>query len=374
MYIFGYRTCTPYFIGPFPWFSHHEKDTIILGLGGTASGHVPSPPPGFSGNPDGSYVRDDVGEEVSTPGAEDCTSYKGVNMGALSRAIANIESRGSGDYLAVGDWVKADGGTNQGRALGKYQYMSYREEVVELFSQKQGGLDLLKRIEQDRISPAEIQRQLPIYFPPSVQEKVRQQDWRNLINSAYRMGKRDSQIAYQLGGWHYAGVRGFDIAYAKRAEAEYKKELGKSQQKCQQYKQQQKAGKSCTGKFINPAPGYPVTDLYGWRPRRKRVHHGIDLGTPTGTSIKASDGGTVSFVGTMDGYGITVDLAHCGKYSTRYAHLSQPLVKTGQFVFQGQKIAKSGSTGRGTGPHLHFEIRLGGRWGASQDPKKFVKF
>ncbi|NJK51122.1 hypothetical protein HC931_26155, partial [Candidatus Gracilibacteria bacterium] len=66
--------------------------------------------------------------------------------------------------LAVGDWVRADGGTNQGRALGKYQYMSYREEVVEIFSQKKGGLDLLKRIEQDSISASEIQRQLPTYF------------------------------------------------------------------------------------------------------------------------------------------------------------------------------------------------------------------
>ncbi|NJK51121.1 M23 family metallopeptidase [Candidatus Gracilibacteria bacterium] len=195
-----------------------------------------------------------------------------------------------------------------------------------------------------------------------------------MINSAYNKGERDSKLVYRLAGWHYAGVNRFDTNYAQRAEAEYKKELGKSQQKCQQYKQQQKASKGCTGEFINPAPGYPVTDNYGWSAWRGRVHHGIDLGTPIGTSIKASDGGTVSFVGTMDGYGITVDIDHCGKYSTRYAHLSQSLVKSQQPISSGQAIAKSGNTGIGTGAHLHFEIRLGGRWGASQDPKKFVKF
>jgi murein DD-endopeptidase MepM/ murein hydrolase activator NlpD len=384
MYIFGYRTCTPYFIGPFPWFSHHEKDTIILGLGGTASGHVPSPPPGFSGNPDGSYVRDDVGEEVSTTGAEDCTSYKGVNMGALSRAIANIESRGSGDYLAVGDWVIADRGTNQGRALGKYQYMSYREEVVAIFSQKEGGLDLLKRIEQDRISEAEIKRQLPIYFPPSVQEKVRQQDWRNLINSAYNLGKRDSQIAYQLGGWHYAGVRGFDTGYAKRAEAEYKKELGKSQQKCQQYKQQQKAGQKCQGKLIKPASSGVRTSGFGSRlhPITKRYtnHNGVDLGAPTRTPILAADGGEVIFVqsgcqvGNQScggGFGNYIKIRHCNGWITYYAHLSSVSVKFNQKVSQGQKIGGMGTTGRSTGSHLHFELHIGGD-GNPVDPEKYL--
>jgi murein DD-endopeptidase MepM/ murein hydrolase activator NlpD len=385
MYIFGYRTCTPYFIGPFPWFSHHEKDTIILGLGGTASGHVPSPPPGFSGNPDGNYAPPDMGDDGTPPrSAEDCTSYKGVNMGALSRAISNIESRGSGDHLAVGDWVLADGGTNQGRALGKYQYMSYREEVVEIFSQKQGGLELLKRIEQDSITEAEIQRQLPTYFPPETQERLRQQDFRNLLNSAYNNGDRDSKLVYRLAGWHYAGVNRFDTGYAQRAEAEYKKELGKSQQKCQQYKQQPKKGQQCKEKLIKPAASGVRTSGFGLRVHpitgRKSRHNGVDLGASTGTPILAADGGEVIFVQSGcqvgdqscgGGFGNYIKIRHCNGWITYYAHLSSVSVNLNQKVSQGQTIGGMGTTGRSTGSHLHFELHIGGD-GNPVDPEKYL--
>jgi murein DD-endopeptidase MepM/ murein hydrolase activator NlpD len=373
--IFGYKTCTPYFIGPFPWFSHHEKDIVILGLGGTASGHVPSLP-GIPGSPDDLPPSTDS----SQTGAEDCTIYKGVNMGALSRAIANIESRGSGDYLAVGTWVRADKGRNQGRALGKYQYMSYREEVVAIFSKKEGGLDLLKRIEQDSISETEIQRQLPIYFPPEVQEQVKQQDFRKLINSAYEMGKRDSQIAYQLGGWHYAGTGDFDTGYAARAEAEYKKELGKSQQKCQE----QKTKPKCQGKLIKPAASGTRTSGFGIRihpiTEKRRAHNGVDIGAPVGTPILAADGGKVIFVqsgcqvGNQScggGFGNYIKIRHCNGWITYYAHLSSVSVRRDQTVAQGEKLGGMGTTGSSTGSHLHFELHIGGD-GNPVDPEKYL--
>ena len=74
----------------------------------------------------------------------------------------------------------------------------------------------------------------------------------------------------------------------------------------------------------------------------------------------ASNTGTVVTAGWVSGYGYAVYINHADGRQTRYGHLSKVLVKVGQTVTQGQKIALSGNTGRSTGPHLHFEIRIGG--------------
>jgi murein DD-endopeptidase MepM/ murein hydrolase activator NlpD len=78
-----------------------------------------------------------------------------------------------------------------------------------------------------------------------------------------------------------------------------------------------------------------------------------------------------------DGYGYTIDIAHScngATYTTRYAHLSSFKVGAGTLVSKGQPIAISGNSGAGTGPHLHFEIRLGGPWAASTNPTGFISF
>lgn len=79
-----------------------------------------------------------------------------------------------------------------------------------------------------------------------------------------------------------------------------------------------------------------------------------------GTSVKAAAAGTVTYSGVMSGYGNIVILDHGNGVTTYYAHNSVLLVKVGQKVQQGQVITKSGNTGRTTGPHLHFEIRING--------------
>ncbi|MGR3277094.1 D-alanyl-D-alanine carboxypeptidase family protein [Acaryochloris marina NIES-2412] len=110
-----------------------------------------------------------------------------------------------------------------------------------------------------------------------------------------------------------------------------------------------------TGKFGNPNPGYPVTSRYG--PRSLGWHGGIDLGTPIGTPVNASDGGIVEEIGyEAGGYGNFVVINHKNGYSTLYAHLSEVQVKANQKVTKNRPIALSGETGRGTGPHLHFEV------------------
>ncbi len=114
-----------------------------------------------------------------------------------------------------------------------------------------------------------------------------------------------------------------------------------------------------SGKFVWPTSRGSVTSKFG--KRWGRMHEGIDIGLPIGSQIKASDGGKVTFSGYKNGYGLTVIINHGGGYSTLYGHNSKLLVKAGQSVFQGQAIAKSGNTGRSTGPHLHFEVQKNGR-------------
>lgn len=117
--------------------------------------------------------------------------------------------------------------------------------------------------------------------------------------------------------------------------------------------------------FIKPISGGRLSSRYGGRKAPTKGastnHKGIDWATPTGTAVMASSGGTVSVAGWQSGYGYVVYINHPDGKQTRYGHLSKVLVSVGQQVKQGQKIALSGNTGRSTGPHLHFEIRVGGK-------------
>ena len=103
----------------------------------------------------------------------------------------------------------------------------------------------------------------------------------------------------------------------------------------------------------------PVTSDYGRRMNPVTIiwsfHSGIDLGAPFGTPVLAAKAGRVEYAGWGDGYGNLIELDH-GSTGTRYAHLEAIYVSQGQQVAQGQQIGVVGSTGRSTGPHLHFEL------------------
>ncbi len=112
---------------------------------------------------------------------------------------------------------------------------------------------------------------------------------------------------------------------------------------------------------IRPAGGRLVSG-FGIRlhpiDRVRKMHHGLDFVVPVGSSIYATGDGVVSFVGRNGGFGIVVEITHpVSGYMTRYAHLSSTLVRQGQRISRGDIIAKSGNTGRSTGPHLHYEVR-----------------
>lgn len=125
-----------------------------------------------------------------------------------------------------------------------------------------------------------------------------------------------------------------------------------------------------TGTFKNPlaAGSYVVTSRPGWR--WGRTHEGIDMGTPVGNDVHASDGGTIVRAGWYGGYGYCIDIQHDDGWMSRYGHLSSIGVKVGDKVYQGQYIAESGNSGRSTGAHLHFEIRHNG---AFVDPDSKIK-
>jgi len=115
---------------------------------------------------------------------------------------------------------------------------------------------------------------------------------------------------------------------------------------------------------IKPANG-PIGDKFGMRkhPILKiwRMHEGIDILVNTGSPVYAAGAGIVSFVGRRGGYGRVVVINHGFGYTTLYAHLKKWLVKKGQHVKRGDKIALSGDSGRlSTGPHLHYEVRHNG--------------
>jgi murein DD-endopeptidase MepM/ murein hydrolase activator NlpD len=115
--------------------------------------------------------------------------------------------------------------------------------------------------------------------------------------------------------------------------------------------------------FLWPTPGYyRITSPYGMR--NGRLHKGVDIGAPTGAKIVSAKAGVV-YTKAYDsgGYGNYVIVNHGGGYMTVYAHMSSVSVSKGQEVAKGQKIGEVGSTGRSTGPHLHFEIRKDGTAG-----------
>lgn len=117
---------------------------------------------------------------------------------------------------------------------------------------------------------------------------------------------------------------------------------------------------------------HEVTSGFGLRKdpfrRRAAMHAGIDFRGPIGSAVRATAAGTVIKAGRHGGYGRLIEIRHENGVTTRYAHLSKILVKSGQRVKKGDRIGKLGNSGRSTGPHLHYETRVGGN---AIDPKRF---
>lgn len=113
-----------------------------------------------------------------------------------------------------------------------------------------------------------------------------------------------------------------------------------------------------------PVHGIP-TGEFGWRTHptlhRRRLHEGLDIAAPAGTPIVATAAGVVVHAGGAGTYGNLVRIDHAGGFETRYAHMQAIAVHVGDQVERGQVIGTVGSTGRSTGPHVHFEVRENGQ-------------
>lgn len=122
-----------------------------------------------------------------------------------------------------------------------------------------------------------------------------------------------------------------------------------------------------------PVPGVAPGSPFGWRTDpftgQPALHSGLDFPTDVGAPIVAAAAGVVLSAEFHPAYGLVVELDHGNRLATRYAHASKVHVKKGDLVKRGQKIAEVGSTGRSTGPHLHFEVLVSG---VPQDPQKFL--
>lgn len=127
--------------------------------------------------------------------------------------------------------------------------------------------------------------------------------------------------------------------------------------------------KGALGTFIPPLADYYVSSNFGYR--WGGFHYGVDMAAATGTTIRSSDGGVVTFAGWNGNYGYLVIVDHGDGVTSRYAHMSKISVSVNQYVSQYEKLGEVGSTGRSTGPHLHFEIRFDG---VAVDPLTYLEY
>ncbi|MCU0551791.1 MAG: M23 family metallopeptidase, partial [Leptolyngbya sp. Prado105] len=384
--VFGIgKTCTPYFIGPIPFMSYHEENPILVGLldnegGATTGASIPQ------------EVLDKakaVGVSLSENGELSefadtslCGSgLGGVDLAALASGISGIE----GGYGSAGYFDPEAGG----RGLGRYQYMTFRDDVRSIIAKHPGGEDFLRRADINDNSSAyrtALERELPNYFTQADQDALFKQDQTNNIRIAMQQTDPTTgqpftgmRLIERLGQIHFGGANsaidgGSSDIHGRLSIHDYGKELARNYQSASKQSSRDCAGNGkATGKMIYPEGANAPTPPGGYfgADRGDHVHAGVDFSVPMGTPIKAADGGVVEFAGRTDpdGYGTLIIVDHGNGLKTYYGHPSQINVKTGQKISQGQVIGQVGAEGDSTGPHLHFEVR---RNGSPVDPMRYL--
>jgi len=233
-----------------------------------------------------------------------------------------------------------------------------RLEIVSAVSKKDKELiESLKAAKAD----VEFKKQLAVEKRDSIKQSATES--LNILNEikATRSGldKEISNISSQL----------------KKLEQQEDELLRKANELANQIKSLQRSGSYAGGSMLWPTPSCTkISSYFGNRlhPILKvyKMHNGIDISAGSGASIIAANKGVVIVAGWQSGYGNTVIVDHGGGISTLYAHCSKLLVKVGDSVNAGDTIAKVGSTGLSTGPHLHFEVRKNG---TPVNPLDYVK-
>lgn len=161
----------------------------------------------------------------------------------------------------------------------------------------------------------------------------------------------------------------------KEEEKRRQEELKRQQEEDPKKKEESLQGSVSSKGFVWPCPGYSrVSSEFGYRKhptlKIRKMHNGIDFAAPTGTLIVAAKAGTVLEAGYNATMGNYIIIDHGGGISTIYMHCSKLKVRTGAEVTAGQGIATVGSTGRSTGPHLHFGVKVNGNY---VNPRTYLK-
>jgi hypothetical protein len=361
--------CTPFFIGPIPI----PASGGVVREGGDILIQTSNPPPVVDIPPDlqakidgirGIYVPEPAGP-LDVGSAEGCLiagNYQDVDLGALGRAIALIESRGlpNNGYQAVGTYVID--GPRKGRALGRYQFMSYDTRVRQIIKAR-GGAAWLDKIEVGYQPTAE---EVARYFPESEQEALMSDHLKKLINKAIAEGFTGDRLIARVAEMHNAGPfsrPGVAGGYASQAIASYKQMAGKVAANCKPNTQVAsracKPGQPCA--LQNPLPGAIASSEYG--PRGGRLHAGLDIASGGGKPVLAPWDGTMSrgwncpnevFLTLKPG-------APGGAQFVRMLHSSSVFVQPGQQVARGQRVATEGMVdcgSRSSGPHVHLGLVL----------------
>lgn len=399
--------CSPYFIGPVPFFTYRVNSPIFVGALESSSSGSSSVATGAVRGSVSSPVTKGVGTaaNINVPCPPSATvpvsvgNVQGVKVAALSEAIANIES--SGSYETVGVHVCADGGKNCGVPLGKYQFMSYNEYAASSISSKPEGEQFLAKLQRG-YQPT--QAELFQFFPPADQEAVFAQSVASKLNAtsqekdpttgSFFSGDRlIERVAQKHFGGDYSQVDGGAtdtfgrltlLSYGKDVLKRYRggntTVAGSNAAACIPTDRAAQSSNSASvtpggqSTGIKPAHG-PVTRRFGMRTRPvsgvRKTYSGIAIAGSMGSPIKAVDGGVVKTVvsnckeGVQNcggGYGNWIEIDRGNGRTTRYAYLREGSVKlkVGDRVSQGQVIGELGSTGTTADPRLHFETRING--------------
>lgn len=185
----------------------------------------------------------------------------------------------------------------------------------------------------------------------------------NVVDNIISQNQEDSLVTFN--------IISKDNTLTLLTEAQNNKESSKSTKKNTENEKAISTSSSIQT-FSIPTKGI-ISSAFGMREHPilggEKLHSGIDLAASTGTPIISPFDGVVSFSGVMEGYGNTIVLKS-GNMEVYFGHCSQLLVKVNAQIHSGDVIAKVGSTGQSTGPHLHFEVRIDGK---AQDPTKYLK-
>ena len=371
--------CTPYFLGPVPMpvLDAKEKGLIITGIldgqGGLTSG-LEAPESWSKKSPDPPKEVQDILDKYAPyrgsggGGGSLCGDGPGgINFQALSESIHGIESSGGGDSYTTPGGLYVDGRPRRprerGYALGRYQYMSYREDVAAIISAKPGGAQFLSRTFNGQQPTRE---EISKYFSREDQDALFVEDQSKTIQSLLDQGYSGDRILEILGQIHFGGSGvltngtldststsdGYGRLslwdYGQQAKENYYAALKSSGE-------DSKCGKS-TGTYRNPTAGYKPHDGFNPKGIGGRVHKGVDVGGRLGDPLFAADGGTVRVADHGNrSWGLHIVIQH-EQGKTLYGHLDTTLVRNGDRVAKGDKIGTIGSSGRSSGPHLHFEV------------------